>query len=37
MNPSAADRKFAGAIPQYARSGNGELHATAFYYLLLGE
>ncbi|HEY7205237.1 MAG TPA: GNAT family N-acetyltransferase [Methylomirabilota bacterium] len=26
---------FAGAIPQYARSGNGELHATALYYLLL--
>jgi acetyltransferase len=28
---------FAGAIPQYARSANGELHATALYYLLLGE
>jgi ribosomal protein S18 acetylase RimI-like enzyme len=27
----------AGAIPQYARSANGELHATALYYLLLGE
>ncbi len=28
---------FAGAIPQYARSANGALHATAIYYLLLGE
>ncbi|HEY7037919.1 MAG TPA: GNAT family N-acetyltransferase [Methylomirabilota bacterium] len=28
---------FAGAIPRYARSANGELHATALYYLLLGE
>ena len=28
---------FAGAIPQYARSANGELHATALYYLLLGD
>jgi ribosomal protein S18 acetylase RimI-like enzyme len=28
---------FAGAIPQYARSANGELHATALYYLLLEE
>jgi ribosomal protein S18 acetylase RimI-like enzyme len=28
---------FAGAIPQYARSANGDLHATALYYLLLGE
>ncbi len=28
---------FAGAIPQYARSANGVLHATAIYYLLLGE
>ena len=28
---------FAGAIPRYARSGNGVLHATAIYYLLLGE
>ena len=27
----------AGAIPQYARSANGTLHATAIYYLLLGE
>jgi ribosomal protein S18 acetylase RimI-like enzyme len=26
---------FAGAIPQYARSANRELHATAIYYLLL--
>jgi len=25
----------AGAIPRYARSANGELHATALYYLLL--
>ena len=28
---------FAGAIPQYARSASGELHATALYYLLLGD
>jgi ribosomal protein S18 acetylase RimI-like enzyme len=28
---------FAGTIPQYARSANGELHATALYYLLLGD
>jgi ribosomal protein S18 acetylase RimI-like enzyme len=28
---------FAGAIPQYARSANGDLDATALYYLLLGE
>jgi acetyltransferase len=28
---------FVGAIPQYARSANGELHATALYYLLLGD
>jgi len=28
---------FAGAIPQYARSANRALHATAIYYLLLGE
>ncbi|MGH7415740.1 MAG: GNAT family N-acetyltransferase [Candidatus Rokuibacteriota bacterium] len=28
---------FAGAIPQYARSANGALHATALYYLLLDE
>jgi ribosomal protein S18 acetylase RimI-like enzyme len=28
---------FAGAIPRYARSANGELHATALYYLLLGD
>jgi ribosomal protein S18 acetylase RimI-like enzyme len=26
---------FAGAIPQFARSANGELHATALYYKLL--
>jgi ribosomal protein S18 acetylase RimI-like enzyme len=26
---------FVGAIPRYARSANGELHATALYYLLL--
>lgn len=26
----------AGEIPNYARSANGELHATAFYYKLLG-
>ena len=25
-----------GTIPDYARSANGELHATAFYYKLLG-
>jgi hypothetical protein len=25
----------AGVIPRYARSANGELHATALYYLLL--
>jgi len=28
---------FAGAIPRYARSANGALHATALYYLLLDE
>ncbi|MGH7367656.1 MAG: GNAT family N-acetyltransferase [Candidatus Rokuibacteriota bacterium] len=28
---------FAGAIPRYARSANGVLHATALYYLLLDE
>jgi len=28
---------FAGAIPQYARSANGALHATALYYLLLDQ
>jgi ribosomal protein S18 acetylase RimI-like enzyme len=28
---------FAGAIPQFARSANRALHATAIYYLLLGE
>ena len=28
---------FVGAIPRYARSANGALHATAIYYLLLGE
>ncbi|MGH7397431.1 MAG: GNAT family N-acetyltransferase [Candidatus Rokuibacteriota bacterium] len=28
---------FAGAIPQYARSANGALHATALYYLVLDE
>ena len=28
---------FVGAIPRYARSANGELHATALYYLLIGE
>ena len=28
---------FAGAIPQYARSANGALHATAIYYLLLDQ
>ncbi|MCA9885702.1 MAG: GNAT family N-acetyltransferase [Anaerolineae bacterium] len=27
----------AGTIPQYARSANGNLHATAFYYKILGE
>ncbi len=28
---------FVGAIPRYARSANGALHATALYYLLIGE
>ena len=28
---------FVGAIPQYARSASGELHATALYYLLLDQ
>ncbi len=28
---------FAGAIPQYARSADRALHATAIYYLLLGD
>lgn len=27
----------AGTIPQYARSANGKLHSTAFYYKILGE
>jgi ribosomal protein S18 acetylase RimI-like enzyme len=26
----------AGRIPSYARSGNGELHATIFYYKIIG-
>jgi ribosomal protein S18 acetylase RimI-like enzyme len=28
---------FVGAIPRYARSADGALHATAIYYLLLGD
>jgi ribosomal protein S18 acetylase RimI-like enzyme len=28
--------QLAGLVPEYARSGDGTLHTTAFYYLLLG-